>query len=59
MDYKLQFADNVITEKLSKTGYQLVDASVPGEVMTKEMTVSPWDSLGRVSGTGYADEDEE
>ena len=29
------------------------------EVMTKEMTVSPWDSLGRVSGTGYADEDEE
>ena len=59
MDYKLQFADNVITEKLSKTGYQLVDASVPGEVMTKEMTVSPWDSLGRVSGTSYADEDEE
>ncbi|MBQ3531038.1 MAG: FtsQ-type POTRA domain-containing protein [Oscillospiraceae bacterium] len=59
MDYKLQFADNVITEKLPKTGYQLVDASVPGEIMTKEMTVSPWDSLGRVSGTGYADEDEE
>ncbi|MBQ6877700.1 MAG: FtsQ-type POTRA domain-containing protein [Oscillospiraceae bacterium] len=59
LEYKLQFADNVITEKLSKTGYQLVDASVPGEIMTKEMTVSPWDSLGRVTGTGYADEDEE
>jgi hypothetical protein len=57
--YKLQFTDSVITEKLSKVGYQLVDASVPGEIMTKEMTVSPWDSLGRVSGTGYADEDEE
>lgn len=59
LEYKLQFADKVITEDLSKTGFQLVDASVPGEVMTKEMTVSPWDSLGRVSGTGYADEDEE
>lgn len=59
LEYKLQFADNVINEKLSKTGYQLVDASVPGEIMTKEMTVSPWDSLGKVSGTGYADEDEE
>ncbi len=59
LSYKLQFADNVVSEKLSKTGYQLVDASVPGKVMTKEMTVSPWDSLGRVSGTGYSDEDEE
>lgn len=59
MEYKLQFADKVITENLPKVGYQLVDASVPGEIMTKEMTVSPWDSLGRVSGTGYADEDEE
>ena len=59
LEYKLQFADKVITEDLSKTGFQLVDASVPGEIMTKEMTVSPWDSLGRISGTGYADEDEE
>ncbi len=59
LEYKLQFADKVIEDNLSKTGYQLVDASVPGEIMTKEMTVSPWDSLGRVSGTGYADEDEE
>lgn len=59
LEYKLQFADKVITEDLSKTGYQLVDASVPGEVMTKELTVSPWDTLGKVSGTGYADEDEE
>ncbi|MBE6900456.1 MAG: FtsQ-type POTRA domain-containing protein [Ruminococcaceae bacterium] len=59
LEYKLQFANNVISEKLSKTGYQLVDASSPGEIMTKEMTVSPWDSLGRVSGTGYSDEDEE
>ena len=59
LPYKLQFADNVVSEKLSKTGNQLVDASVPGKVMTKEMTVSPWDSLGRVSGTGYSDEDEE
>ncbi len=59
LEYKLQFADNVVSEKIPKTGYQLVDASVPGKIMTKEMTVSPWDSLGRVSGTGYADEDEE
>lgn len=59
LEYKLQFADKVIREDLSKTGFQLVDASVPGEIMTKEMTVSPWDSLGRISGTGYADEDEE
>ena len=59
LEYKLQFVDSVISEKLPKVGYQLVDASVPGKVMTKEMTVSPWDSLGRVSGTGYSDEDEE
>ena len=59
MEYKLQFVDKIIEEKLPETGYQLVNASVPGEIMTKEMTVSPWDSLGRVSGTGYADEDEE
>ena len=59
IEYKLQFVDSVISEKLSKVGYQLVDASVPGKIMTKEMTVSPWDSLGRVSGTGYSDEDEE
>ncbi|MBR3611161.1 MAG: FtsQ-type POTRA domain-containing protein [Oscillospiraceae bacterium] len=59
LEYKLQFADKVITDNLPSTGYQLVDASVPGEIMTKEMTVSPWDSLGKVSGTGYADEDEE
>ncbi len=59
LEYKLQFADKVVTENIPKTGYQLVDASVPGEVMTKELTVSPWDTLDRVSGTGYADEDEE
>ena len=59
LEYKLQFADNVVSEKIPKTGYQLVEASVPGKIMTKEMTVSPWDSLGKVSGTGYADEDEE
>ena len=59
IEYKLQFVDNVISEKLPKVGYQLVDASVPGKIMTKEMTVSPWESLGRVSGTGYSDEDEE
>ena len=59
LEYKLQFVDSVISEKLPKVGYQLVDASVPGKIMTKEMTVSPWDSLGRVSGTGYSDEDEE
>ena len=59
IEYKLQFVDSVISEKLPKVGYQLVDASVPGKIMTKEMTVSPWDSLGRVSGTGYSDEDEE
>lgn len=59
LEYKLQFADKVIKENLPSTGYQFVNASVPGEIMTKEMTVSPWDSLGKVSGTGYADEDEE
>lgn len=59
LEYKIQFVDSVISEKLPKVGYQLVDASVPGKIMTKEMTVSPWESLGRVSGTGYSDEDEE
>ena len=59
LEYKLQFVDKIIKDKIPSTGYQLVNASVPGEIMTKEMTVSPWDSLGRVSGTGYADEDEE
>ena len=59
LEYKLQFVDKIVKEKIPSTGYQLVNASVPGEIMTKEMTVSPWDSLGKVSGTGYADEDEE
>ncbi len=59
LEYKLQFTNKVVSENLPKTGYQLVDASVPGEIMTKELTVSPWDTLDRVSGTGYADEDEE
>ena len=57
LEYKLQFVDSVISEKLPKVGYQLVDASVPGKIMTKEMTVSPWETLGRDSGTGYYDED--
>ncbi len=59
LEYKLQFVDKVVKGNVSETGYHLVDASVPGRIMTKELTVSPWDTLDRVSGTGYADEDEE
>ena len=59
MDYKLQFVNEVITNKLEPTGYFLVDASVPGKVMKKEMTLSPWNTLETVEGLGFADEDEE
>lgn len=59
LEYKLQFVNEVVENKLEPTGFFLVDASVPGEVMTKAMTVSPWDSLGKVVGSGFADEDEE
>lgn len=59
LEYKLQFVNQVVTEKLPKSGFYLVDASVAGRVMTKEMTMSPWDSLQKTVGTGFADEDEE
>lgn len=59
LEYKLQFVNEVVTEKLPKTGFYLVDASTAGRVMTKEMTMSPWDSLQKTVGTGFADEDEE
>ena len=59
MKYKMQFLNEVITQKIEKTGYYLVDASVPGEVMTKELTMSPWDTLETTVGVGFADEDEE
>ena len=59
MKYKLQFLNEIVTNKIGKSGYYLVDASVPGEVMTKELTMSPWDTLETVVGIGFADEDEE
>ena len=59
LEYKLQFVNEVITEKLPKNGFYLVDASTAGRVMTKEMTISPWDSLQKTVGSGFADEDEE
>lgn len=59
MKYKLQFLNEIVTNKIEKSGYYLVDASVPGEVMTKELTMSPWDTLETVVGVGFADEDEE
>ena len=59
LEYKLQFVNEVITEKLPKNGFYLVDVSTAGRVMTKEMTISPWDSLQKTVGSGFADEDEE
>ena len=59
LEYKLQFVNEVVTEKLPKNGFYLVDASTAGRVMTKEMTISPWDSLQKAVGSGFADEDEE
>ncbi len=59
LEYKLQFVNEILKNKIEKTGYFLVDASTPGEVMTKEMTLSPWDTLETVAGIGFADEDEE
>ena len=41
LEYKLQFVNEVVTEKLPKNGFYLVDASTAGRVMTKEMTISP------------------
>lgn len=57
--YKLQFVNEVVSNKLEKTGYFYVDASKAGEIMTKEMTVSPWYTLETAVGGGFADEDEE
>lgn len=59
LQYKLQFADSIIREKLPETGYFLVDASTPGKVMTKELTMSPAQTMTRYVGTGFGDEDEE
>lgn len=59
LEYKLQFADNIINEKIPDMGYYLLDASTPGKIMTKELSVSPWESLEKISSNGYADEDEE
>lgn len=59
LEYKLQFVNEILKNKIEKTGYFLVDAATPGEVMTKEMTLSPWDTLETVAGIGFADEDEE
>ena len=59
LEYKLQFVNEILNNKIEKSGFFLVDASTPGEVMTKEMTLSPWDTLDKVAGIGFADEDEE
>lgn len=59
LEYKLQFVNEIINNKLAESGFFLLDASVVGEVMTKELTMSPWDFVGKYSGTGFADEDEE
>ena len=59
LEYKLQFVNEILKNKMEKTGYFLVDAATPGEVMTKEMTLSPWDTLETVAGIGFADEEEE
>lgn len=59
LEYKLQFVNEILKNKIAKSGFFLLDASIPGEVMTKEMTLSPWDTLEKVTGIGFADEDEE
>lgn len=59
LDYKLQFVDEVVRNRLQKTGYFLLDASEAGEVMTKAMTVSPKDILESASPQSGADDEEE
>ena len=59
LDYKLQFVDEVVRERLEKTGYFLLDASEAGKVMTKAMTVSPKDMLESNSPQNGADDEEE
>ncbi|GEM_PF-1395772 len=59
LDYKLQFVDEVVRERLEKTGYFQLDASESGKVMTKAMTVSPMDMLESNSPQNGADDEEE
>ncbi len=59
LDYKLQFVDEVVRNRLEETGYFLLDASDTGEVMTKAMTVSPKDILESASPQSGADDEEE
>ena len=59
LEYKLQFINEIIKNKLPESGFFLLDASTVGEVMTKELTMSPWDFVGKYAGTNFADEDEE
>lgn len=59
LEYKFQFVNEVINNKLPESGFFLLDASTVGEVMTKELTMSPWDFVGKYTGTNFADEDEE
>lgn len=59
LDYKLQFVDEVVRGRLEKTGYFLLDASEPGKVMTKAMTVSPKEMLESNSPQNGADDEEE
>lgn len=59
LPYKLQFVDEVVRDKIEPTGFILVDASTAGKITTREMTVSPWDTIERSVGAGFSDEDEE
>jgi len=59
LDYKLRFVDEVVKEKVADSGFILIDASSPGEVMTKDLTVSPWDTISSQSPQTVTDDEEE
>ena len=59
LDYKLRFVDEVVQNKIASTGFMLIDASTPGEVMTKTLTISPWDTIDSQSPQTVTDDEEE
>lgn len=59
LQYKLQFVNEVINEKIKEHGFILLDASTPGKVMRKELTVSPWNTIVSQSPQMMPDDEEE
>ena len=59
LSYKLQFVNEVVSGKVERDGFMRLDASQPGEVMTKKITVSPWDTITSQSPQVVTDDEEE